>query len=431
MKKTTVEITARTGLCCSCGICKNVCPKGCIRYRETKGVFVPAIDLKKCIRCGLCGDVCPGIHEEYQYSDPLQAIYGDILASYNAWSKNAQIRHVSASGGCVSTIILKLLELDLYDAVFALDSYSYDKQLKTQPLEEVFQIENSNVPKSRYLPVSHEYAVDYIKNNKTKKVILIGTSCALRGLRKTIELLKLNQENYLFIGLFCDKVFNYHVNMYFADWYAHDKEITALHFKNKESGGWPGNMKLFFKDGSFSYLDKSIRGDLKDYFVPERCLYCIDKLNVSADLAFGDNYTNQNSSSKGSNSVIIRTQLGERIWNMVSPYLVYEPVSIEKIGNAQYLDGRLNNLYFSKLKMKKLRNNEQEAIHLSEYVQTTEPVVNYAYLYYQMMKKSALGADYPEAKQKMKYPIKKRETIIDCIVGILYRIQRRIISCRK
>ena len=391
-----------------------------------KGLYVPIVDLEKCVNCGMCLNVCPGIHEEYKTSDLLGAIYGKYITSYNAWSKDSQIRHVSASGGCISTIVSYLLDSNTYDAAFVLDTYSYVEQLKTQLVEKLPQIHDSNVPKSRYLPVSHENAVAFIKNNKTAKAIFIGTSCALRGLRKIIETDKLNQDNYLFIGLFCDKVFNYHVNSYLSDWYAKGKTVTAMHFKNKESGGWPGNMKLFFADGSYAYLDKSIRGDLKDYFVPERCLYCIDKLNISADIAFGDNYTKQNSSLKGTNSVIIRTNLGEQIWNMVLPYLEYEPISILEIGEAQFLDGRLNNYYFSKLKLEKLSTREKEIVHLNERIQTNEPVDNYSYLYYQMMKKSAFGANYSSGKRKMMISIRKDNSILDSIIKMFYRIKRRI-----
>lgn len=428
MNKNNVDITKKIGLCCSCGICKNVCPKKCIVYKREKGMYIPVINNDSCIHCRICADVCPGIQETYEYNEPLQAVLGTVLKSYNAWSRDSDIRRVSASGGCISTIVTELLQSKKYDVAFMVNTYSYDNQLLMVPIFEIQDIKNSNLPKSRYLPVSHENVVSFMLEHRDKRMILIGTSCALRGLRKVVSRFQLNRDNFLFIGLFCDKVFNYNVYDYLANCYAENKEVSALHFKNKESGGWPGNMKLLFCDGSYTYLDKSIRVGLKDYFVPERCLYCIDKMNVSADIAFGDNYTNQNSSPKGSNSVIIRTRLGEQVWSMISPCLEYEPVSVEEIGNAQYLDDRLNNLNFAQLKMKKLANKDYETLNLFEDVQTDESYEDYAYKYYQTMKESALGANYLERSTQIVFPFKRSQRFSDSIVKLYFRAKRRFLK---
>ena len=100
-----VEITRNFELCCSCGICKGVCPKSCIEYERKNGIYQPVIDTDKCIKCGICYDVCPGLEHKYKYSDPIKSMAGDCVSSCNAWSGNSELRHVSASGGCVSTLI--------------------------------------------------------------------------------------------------------------------------------------------------------------------------------------------------------------------------------------------------------------------------------------------------------------------------------------
>lgn len=38
-------------LCCSCGICKNVCPVNAIKYIRENGMFVPEIS-DACVSCG-------------------------------------------------------------------------------------------------------------------------------------------------------------------------------------------------------------------------------------------------------------------------------------------------------------------------------------------------------------------------------------------
>ena len=372
----TVNKTVQADLCCGCGICKGICPKNCISWDRKNGLYVPQIDAQQCVNCGLCAAVCPGLEHHYHAAATAEeTVTGPVLASYNAWSKDPDLRHVSASGGVVSAIIHELMTAGSYDGAFCLDSYDYRQQLKTRlyTAEEVAACwSQSNAPKSRYLPASHENAIAYMKQNRNARLILVGTSCAIRGLQAAVQKLNLKREQYLFIGLFCDKVFNYNVLSYWQDQYCNGNALTALHFKNKESGGWPGDMK-FFPDGKTPfYVPLNDRAKAKAYFMPERCLYCVDKLNVCADISLGDNYTGKDDSPLGSNSVIIRTQAGANAWAMAKDKLEFRDISIADIQKAQALDWRLDNLYCCDLKTAKL----DEPIDLNfgvprEKVQTT------------------------------------------------------------
>lgn len=368
MERRTVELTARTGLCTSCGICKSMCPQACISWDRARGMFLPVIDPQRCVRCGICARVCPGLGFAYPPGTPMEAMTGQVHAAYNAWSRDAHIRHVSASGGVVSTLLETLLKSGAYDGAFCVDRYAYDEQLKTELVDWARLtggIGSTDLPKSRYLPVSHEQTVAYMQENRAKRLILVGTSCAIRGLLCAIEQLKLDREQYLLVGLFCDKVFNYNVYAHMENAYGEGKKLSALHFKNKESGGWPGNMKLLFQDGTSAYQDKAARMDAKAYFAAERCLYCIDKLDVCADISLGDNYTEKNSSPLGSNSVIVRTQKGLSAWEAVCAGLEAYPVEMEQIAKAQYLEGRAQQLCFAELKQDEIRKETGETIDLN------------------------------------------------------------------
>lgn len=348
----TVSTTVEKGLCCSCGVCKGICPKECISFRREDGLFLPVIDEKACVGCGLCAVVCPGLGHPYEpKSTAEETITGDSLACFNAWSRDEKTRHVSASGGVISTLIPELLRQGRYDGAFCLDSYDYRTQLKNRLYtpDEADNWANSKAPKSRYLPISQEKAVRCIREQPELRLIIVGTSCALRGIEAAIRKLNRNRENYLLIGLFCDKVFNYNVLSWFSDSFCPGKELEQLHFKNKESGGWPGNMKFFPENGESFYVPFQERARMKRYFMPERCLYCVDKLNVLADIALGDNYTNTASSSLGSNSVMLRTVRGLDAWNAVRELIEAVPVDITEIQDAQGLTIRLQNLYYGDL----------------------------------------------------------------------------------
>lgn len=350
MEQITVKKTTDFGLCTSCGSCKGICPRDCIHWILKDGMFLPEIDKDACISCGLCASVCPGLGHSYEpHEDTIETVTGQYLACFNAWSKDPNIRHTGASGGVVTTMVKMLLEQGQYDSVFCLDTYDYRHLLETKRHTcEEWPVMSGM--KSRYLPVSHEQAIRYMKEHRQERIILIATSCALRGILKVIETFRLNRENYLLIGLFCDKVFNYNVISYFEDRFCQGQRLEALHFKNKESGGWPGDMKMYPENGEAFYVPIGERGRVKEYFMPERCLYCVDKLNVSADISLGDNYTGIDSSELGSNSVVIRSNRGMVAWEAAQSGLEFRPVDVAQIQKAQYLEGRLNNLYFGDLK---------------------------------------------------------------------------------
>lgn len=413
MKPQNVEVTVQTALCISCGLCKNMCPKGCISWERKEGKYQPVINYDRCVHCGICAKICPGLGNVYSDGiKPLQAAYGTYLKTYNAWSINKDLLFVSASGGVVSTLIYELLNSNKYDIAFCVDSYSYDKQLQTKPItvdDLKGEWEQCKLPKSRYLPVSHENAVSYIKMNKEKKVIVVGTSCAIRGIQNVIKQLSLDREKYLLIGLFCDKVFNYNVYQYFSDVFSGDRKLRELHFKNKESGNWPGNMKFIFEDGSIAYQDKSERGKVKDYFMPERCIYCIDKLNVEADISLGDNYTKQNVSNKGSNSVIIRTERGEAAWNVASEALEFYPVEMKAIDKAQFLSGRLNNIYFAKLKQQHIRRKLGYDVEINAGIKSEDDIRNYEMAWKRGLERLRAGAVYDKLPDELERQFQKSE----------------------
>lgn len=359
MEQITVTKTVGSGLCTSCGVCRGICPRDAIRWEKKDGLYLPAVDTEACVSCGLCAAGCPGLGHSFERKDTaIATITGNLLACYNAWSRDVHLRHISASGGVVSTVVQVLLSEGRYDSVFCLDTYDYRNQLTTKRYTAEDYLSQDATPKSRYLPVSHEQAIRYMKTHRDERIILIATSCALRGITSAISKLNLHRQNYLLIGLFCDKVFNYNVLSYFEDTYASGAVLEALHFKNKESGGWPGDMKFFPKNGEPFYVPFSARAKAKDYFIPERCLYCVDKLNVCADISLGDNYTGKDDSKLGSNSVIIRTQIGADAWEMAKAQLEIRPVEIGSIQKAQYLEGRLNNLYFGDVKASVLKCND-------------------------------------------------------------------------
>lgn len=356
-----VRQTTKDNLCISCGICKAVCPVDCITYKPECGMQLPVIDLERCVKCGKCYRVCPGKGIDYtEKKDMLNdddfwfGNYHDIVTAH---VKRADRRHNAVSGGVVTQLIDCLLQSGAYESAFLIDCHEYDTQ-KVQTAHYKKGDDLKDTQKSRYLPVSHERAVSYIIKHKDEKIILVGTGCFIEGFWNVMEEYRLNRDNYFLIGLFCDKTMSYHVIKFFENHKALQGEtMNKLYFRSKEAGGWPGDVLLETQSGKKVVLPKTERMKVKDYFVPERCLYCLDKLNMFADISVGDNYTGEFSDSEGSNSVIIRTARGKEVWEQFKEEFEYRQSSKDAVVKSQHLNGRKANLQNDAFKSQQIKHS--------------------------------------------------------------------------
>ncbi len=339
------------GLCIACGVCVGNCPKQCITLQREGNEYLPVIDAASCISCGICMDVCPRRQLGDYEGKPRVEIY--LLGEYQqilcAQAKSETILARATSGGVATQLVAQLLETGAYDSAYLLSGYRYGTQLKSQRYQRGDSLEQS--PKSRYLTVSHEDAVAHMIAHPEERSIFVGTGCAVQGILNTIERRRLNRENYLLLGLFCDKTMHYGVVDYFANHpCGKGKTLDELYFRTKDAGGWPGDMRLCYTDGSQQDLVSEERKRIKNYFMPERCLYCLDKLNRNCDIALGDNYIKENADSQGVNSCIIRTERGAAAWGCCETLFKCHADSAENLVRSQHLSQKGQNVSFAQLK---------------------------------------------------------------------------------
>lgn len=349
----TVRSICEDNICVSCGICKAVCPCDAIYYERENGLYIPQIDNNKCTECGLCYRVCAARGMKLKCradgDTPEKELYfGNAVTCLIAQTRDAEVLKNATSGGVVTTLIQTLLSNNTYDAAFCVNTFNYDKAAETVKISAVDELQET--PKSRYIPVMQTEAVRYILDNKNKKVILVGVSCFIHGIIKVIEQYKLDRSNYLLIGLFCDKNLNYNIFDYFKAHPSCEKTLKNLYFRTKEAGGYPGNVRLEYTDGTYTDISSGERMKVKDFYQLERCLYCVDKLNQNADLSVGDNYTDEHNSDMGSSCVIVRSLTGKEIWEECAEKFKYWTVDKEKIYSSQGIRERKKNYCFFRLK---------------------------------------------------------------------------------
>ncbi len=344
---TNVDRTRQLGLCVSCEVCSAVCPVEAIKMEYKEGQFLPIINSYKCNNCGLCLKLCPGMdispfEKKVNFEDEL---VGSYLNVYSSYSKNKNIRKNSTSGGLITQLILELLENGKYDGAFVLSFQTFTNSPArlelTKESEKVFA-----AAKSKYIPASVFDVIKILKKEIHPKYIIVGTPCQIRGIKNFIKEKRIDDESLLFLGLFCDATLNFNIIKYFEDKYSKENEkIIRFDFRNKEKDGWPGHPKLYFDSGREVIAHRKERMKVKKYFQLERCLYCLDKLNRSADISFGDCYLRWREFPESS-TIIIRTKKGKKIFDKYSYLFNSVELNMEAVIKSQGISAKRENSGF-------------------------------------------------------------------------------------
>jgi len=203
--------------------------------------------------------------------------------------------------------------------------------------------------KSKYVPASIYNVIRTLEKENNPNYIIVGTPCQIMGIKKYIDENNIKDKDLIFLGLFCDRTLNFNVFQYFEDKYSQENEkIVKFDFRNKENGGWPGNVKIYFNSGRELIINRKERIKIMEYFQLERCLYCLDKLNPYADISFGDCYI-IGKENPGRSSIIVRTKKGKYLWNRYRNLFKWEESSIESIKRSQLTSKKRDELRFLKI----------------------------------------------------------------------------------
>lgn len=366
----TVESTKKYNLCVSCEICRAVCPSAAISMTYEGGQFLPVIDTRKCNHCGRCIAVCPGIDIDpmkLRYTEsPSTNLSGEVRASYTVYSNDSNMRMNSASGGVITSLLIRLLENNDIDAAFVVPFRKFEgtpvMMTLTKNPSDIY-----SAAKSKYLPVSAYSCIEAIRKNNKLRYAIVATPCVTLGIKKYLNEQNISGNNLIFLGLFCDKIFNFNILRYFKDMYGRENEsIEEFCFKTKENSGWPGNTKISFSSRRSIVIHRKIRQQLKPYFQLSRCLFCYDKFNFLSDIVFGDCRVPGKSDIKGKSNVLIRTKRGETIFNKYSRVFSIENEDIETIKKSQYLAERSICIKYAKYIINKYALYNEKSLKLEK-----------------------------------------------------------------
>ncbi|WP_407457100.1 Coenzyme F420 hydrogenase/dehydrogenase, beta subunit C-terminal domain [Fibrobacter sp.] len=337
-KNPNVSYTVRQDLCTGCGVCQGACPTGALTIKATKsGEFRPIIDEKKCNNskgCHRCYDSCPGVGvnllcfaKENFKDEGVQEdkMVGRYLKCFTGYSNDEKIRYHSASGGMITQFLIWLLENNLIDGA-VVTKFDNNNALMVSSYIATTRDEVIAARSSKYAPVTLNHAVQDIKNAPGTRYVVVGVPCHVQGFRKMMAMDKRLREKI--VGLFavycsCGRTFNLTeyvlkergINRDCLTYFQYRDEgcLGSLKAKVLQKGSilkpFTPYAECFVENGEQVYKEEfqSYYHPLKSFFIPRRCLFCIDHYGELADVSFGDIHIKPYSDDKiGVNSLIVR-----------------------------------------------------------------------------------------------------------------------------
>lgn len=318
--KKTVGFVAANNLCMGCGICSDACPNGAISIQRVGDLNKPVIDKSICKNpqgCNRCFTVCAGqgwnIHERnmdlFSEDDShLNSTFGKYQKCFVGYSKDYEIRYHSASGGCLTTLLVYLLKQGFIKGA-VVTGFSEKDPLKAEPFLATSIEEIVAAKSSKYCPVTMAGMVAAIKEFN-QPVAVVGTPCHIQAFRKYASVDKRFADLiYAYVGIFCSSTKDYSAIDSILSKYGVDrKNIKKFAYRDE---GCLDSMKIEFNDGSPDF-----KADFGDYYMPlrsfqkpERCISCIDHFAMLADVSFGDIHIPPYDEDKiGSNSIVVRSK---------------------------------------------------------------------------------------------------------------------------
>lgn len=394
-----IKYTLSHNLCTGCGICEGVCPSHAISTIVKDGRFLPQIDESKCKNdrgCHRCMDVCPGVGidlvriAQEQFTDNCvkeDKMVGKYLQCFTGHSNNEDIRYHCASGGMVSQFLIFLLRKKYIDGAVVTAFDSANELLVSSYIattaEDVLKAKGS-----KYAPVSLHNAVADIKAAKGNRYVVVGLPCHIQGFRKFEPIDKKFREKVIgYFAIYCSSGRTFYLTEHvFKERGIKKENLTYFAYRDE---GCLGSMvakqrrgirvansnsetALYKEDEVYKERYQSYYHPLRSFFIPRRCLFCIDHYGELGDVCFGDIHIEPyKQDTIGVNSLVVRKKMWLD-WLMEAKtegYITLDEISVETLNKSQEMVYKKKGRNASFIRFNKLMGKEVPQYDV-DYLQT-------------------------------------------------------------
>jgi len=308
-------------LCTGCGACAGLFPNAITMLEDPIHGRRPVVNPDPASRqaAKVASGLCAGAGSDWRdlpRTDILDANWGPILAAWEGWSADTEIRHRGSSGGAVTALALHALVAGLACGVAHVAARQDDPR-RNETVISRGRAELLRGAGSRYAQASPAEALGWVAAG-TEPVVFVGKPCDIATVSKAAAAdPNLDDKLPLTIAIFCAGA----PNLVATDRLLSrlgvpgDTAISELRYRGN---GWPGTMRAGWRDADgekhqsaeISYAEGW--GGILQSERRWRCRICSDHTGAFADISVGDPWHAPPSGNgdAGRSLIVARTERG-------------------------------------------------------------------------------------------------------------------------
>ena len=263
---------------------------------------------------------------------------GHVEKALFAKSNSPTVFENAQSGGCLTETLLYLLESKRIDAALVVHQVNHEAKYRVVTnTEDLLSCQSS-----QYTPVSLSESLRDIA--EYGRVAVVGLPCHIEGIHKLKKAFPEKYPNITYLlGLVCAGTLAQSC-VEITKRIGEPKigaisEDDIIYWRLKKYSSYKrADIAIVDPTGTARILDNNIRHLCKRYLTSPRCKLCFDKMNLYADIAFGDCWGIKGADTKdGGNIIICRTKTGDEVISdmVVQRRIVSRPCSTDEISQGQ------------------------------------------------------------------------------------------------
>jgi coenzyme F420-reducing hydrogenase beta subunit len=340
----SLENVIEGGFCIGCGTCTYTNKDSQMQW-NTRGELIPIFEIKDTKQSSMCPFSDDSKDESTLanifFNDQLNSnnIIGKFSNLYAGQVKSNEILKNSSSGGMLTWINKKLLDLNIVDGIIAVRESTNDTLFEYEICYDSSDLKY--FAKSRYYPAQLGNVLKKIKNDG-KKYALVTLPCFAKSIRN-LQLVdeELHKSIPFIFTLICGHLKTKNYSEYLG-WQSNilPKDLTNIDYRVKDKNQLSSKYSVSVSDSESKNLIAFDDLKYNDWglglFKPKACDFCDDVFGELGDMTVGDawlpKYLNDDS---GNSVIIIRNKVIDDIFIKYSSELNIEQLSKDDLLKSQ------------------------------------------------------------------------------------------------